>query len=195
MKSLAHFKAAEIFVLLAMVLLLAVLTQKKEVSEKLPPVITISEDREEYRFKHGRSEIPPQLLADMREKYVPLLRDESIRVGCDTVEVIGHADESHIDKTRNDYFRDEDLITSFSNQEVEKLIPYTNVDLGILRALAIVQVLQEARDNGELGEVKYLKPYSAGQLIKLDGTLTTHDTKQVDYLRRRIEIRLVKSQR
>ena len=73
------------------------------------------------------------------------------------------------------------------------MTPGSNLDLGMMRALAIIELLQKSRSEGWLKRIAYFFPYSAGQAIGLDKKIILEDTDIEDRVRRRIEIRLLRS--
>ena len=107
----------------------------------------------------------------------------SLRNAIDFIQVIGHTDgeginlKSNLDKTLE--------IVAQGKVPVSKLIPGSNADLGLMRALAVVQELQQTG----LQNVEF-RAYSAAQLYLASGNLAPVNRKP-DETRRRIEIRLI----
>lgn len=238
MKS-AHFRAGEIFVILALLFLFAVVTLEQKTAEPpeqetaqtttiTPPVpatvvmtahstvtmsvsvtasidaqdvdappIILSDVNERWRFELGSAVIPPEMRAALRDEIIPQLEKNSETYQCDTVEIVGHTDETHINAAGGG-FKDSELISMFAQGKADSLKPNTNVDLGMLRAMAVVQLFREFKQetssggNPRLPRIKYFFPYSAGQMI-WRGNLVTVDTGKENRQRRRIEIRLVRS--
>jgi hypothetical protein len=73
---------------------------------------------------------------------------------------------------------------------INTLIPSSNADLGLMRALAIIKVLKDIQRNSDrIKNVKF-KAYSAGQLILPKDI--KDKSKDDDSRRRRIEIRFTR---
>jgi len=104
------------------------------------------------------------------------------------IEVVGHTDEQAIAPRPSNL--DKELVPVLRGEkEIKTLIPADNVGLGLTRAIAVVDVLQRDRS---LMNYRIL-PLSGAQLIKTDETLSTGSAKANVPERRRIEIRLRKS--
>lgn len=162
------------------------------INNLFPPIIILSEaDDEGYHFAFGKAEVPYKLRKDLEEQFIPLLDEWGKTSFCDAIEVIGHTDEVPVTKTSSNL--DSKLILSFQRGEVGQLKPGSNLDLGIIRALAIIDILKQSQWKGNLTGIKYFFPYSAGQLILPDKTIATYNVQNLqkeDRSRRRIEIRM-----
>ncbi|MFP4692623.1 MAG: flagellar motor protein [Halothece sp.] len=156
-----------------------------------PPLIVLSEREQTYRFPVGSAEISDSFQDALDEEIIPMLEEESERCNCDTIEIIGHTDNLSVDGGRSNL--DEELIAAFGQEEHENLVPGSNLDLGMMRALSIVSYLRQAQENGRLEEIEYFLPYSAGQMLNPDYTLDTSTETSDDERRRRIEMRLLQS--
>ena len=69
---------------------------------------------------------------------------------------------------------------------INTLNPGSNADLGLMRALAVIQEIQKTK---RLKNIKF-RAYSAGQLYLFSGNLAPINRKP-DETRRRIEIRFI----
>jgi flagellar motor protein MotB len=105
--------------------------------------------------------------------------------------VIGHTDSLPVNSGRSNL--DEKLISAFNQEQTPNLVPGSNLDLGMMRALSIIRYLKQAQKQGKLTQIKYFLPYSAGQMLKPNHTLDTSPQKTENERRRRIEMRLLKS--
>lgn len=182
-----------------------------------PPVVRLSEDDPSFRFDPLSARLPDAFItALMRTNgIVDQLDHDSHQYECDVLEVIGHTDEQHIDpigklrdarprRSLGQLFQnvehilqfDRLLIAHFQSGQSEKLEPPSNTDLGMLRALSVVRILQEVKTTDPAERLKSIRcflPYSAGQMINLSYQISTSDSGQPDNTRRRIEIRLLRS--
>ncbi len=189
-------KQSEIFAFLAAFFLIAILLQQKAAERQQglrehPPIIRMSEEDESFRFELGSAEVSPRFRRAIEEVIVPKLNEQGRKCGCDAIEVVGHTDGVHVSQRFSEL--DEKLAASFAGGKIERLLPGSNMDLGMLRALAVIKILRESRDAGRLKGVTYFFPYSAGQMIRPDQRLAEADIKTPDGSRRRIEIRLLKA--
>lgn len=181
---------AEIFAFLAAIFLINVIFLQKQQQEN-PPIIILSEKEKNYRFDLGSAKIPALFQQALKTHIIPILDSLSHVYDCDAIEVIGHTDGAPINNLSSNL--DDKLISFFNQNQVENLSPGSNVDLGLMRALAIVQILKQSQKRGKLKKIKYFFPYSAGQMIKTNRLLMEKDSFEKDKTRRRIEIALLKS--
>jgi outer membrane protein OmpA-like peptidoglycan-associated protein len=158
-------------------------------SNDQPPIIELTEAAG-YSFPSGTSEISAPFARLLRDVVAPKVREIAERYKCDTVEVGGHTDSRRV-KTRSNL----DILLP---QRVEgarsSLRPGSNADLGLLRAWAVIDILQD--DPRLVG--RRFHGYSAGQMILPDGRLAGDEqplggTDVPE--RRRIEIRVRRSSR
>ena len=190
-------KQSEIFAFLAALFLIAIVLPDSESGREQgaredPPIIRMSEEKASFRFELGSAEVSPQYRQAIETIIVPQLEVSLRECGnCDAIEVVGHTDGVHVSKRYSQL--DEKVAVSFASGKVEGVLPGSNIDLGMLRALAILKILRESRDEGRLKGVTYFFPYSAGQMILLDESLAKDDVGKDERERRRIEIRLLRS--
>ena len=150
-----------------------------------PPVITISE-AQVYSFASGRADLTAEFARFIADSIVPRLVEFALVYSCDVIEVIGHTDEQTVRSASN---LDGALLGGFQNPSVQ-LSPGSNLDLGFLRAWAVVRALQA--DGRLMGKLYYA--YSAGQTILPDGQIAVPEKEPLpDASRRRIEVRLRRS--
>ncbi len=178
-------KQAEIFAFLALIFLIGVYLLLIE--PEPPPIIVLSEAEQSYRFEIGKAEISADFDRALRRDIVPLLDSLSRKCKCDLIEVVGHTDGMPV-RNRSNL---DDLADAFNRESMEDLQAGSNMDLGMMRALSIINLLEQERQGGRLPQIRYFSPYSAGHMILLDYDLTTAEHHgQDDSTRRRIEIRL-----
>ncbi len=156
-----------------------------------PPIIILSEQNQRYRFAVGSSEISPAFQRALDNRIIPLLEKQSQQCQCDAIEVIGHTDSLPVNSGRSNL--DKKLIGAFNQKETPNLVPGSNLDLGMMRALAIVRYFKQAQQEGRLSQIEYFLPYSAGQMLTPNHTLETSLETSENESRRRIEMRLLKS--
>ena len=179
------------FMILCLLLLLVLFQSLKlnkdleEANKRLQSAspIVIDESSGNFKFKSGSAELNPQLKNYISTKISPdiskILQSREI----DFIQIIGHTDgegtkqNSNLDKTLE--------TVAQGTQPVSKLLPGSNADLGLMRALAVVQELQ----NTGLENVEF-RAYSAAQLYLPSGRLASVD-RQPNETRRRIEIRFI----
>lgn len=164
---------------------------KAKLAKCKTPIITLSEDRPDFRFESGQAVVLPGFERALLADIVPALEKLSLKYGCDAIQVIGHTDQSRHDQDKRSDL-DARLIGAMIGQDtISTLSHASNVDLGMLRALAIVQILKREQATGKLVGIRHFLPYSAGQLIRLDRSLTQSDEREPDSSRRRIELHLL----
>ena len=117
--------------------------------------------------------------ADFLPLHVPIEVKE-----IDFIQVIGHTDGQGITQAGNLDRQIEQVARG--EQAVKQLKPGSNADLGLMRALAVVQAIQKTKD---LENVEF-RAYSAGQLYLPSGKVAQID-RQANPNRRRIEIRFI----
>ncbi|MFN5515189.1 MAG: hypothetical protein ACK5CA_10675 [Cyanobacteriota bacterium] len=169
---------ANAFMILSLFLLLALL-QATELNRKLQSAapIEIDEKSGNFTFPLGEAELPPKLRDYIRQKIIPDITETVANRSIDFIQVIGHTDGNPINRQGN-------LDLKLNNTtKVESLQAGSNADLGLMRALAVIQ---EIKKSGQVDGVQF-RAYSAGQLYDRQGNLFI--SEQDD--RRRIEIRFI----
>jgi flagellar motor protein MotB len=153
-----------------------------------PPIITLS-DAAGYSFNSGSAELSEKLRDELVNKIPGVILENIKKYDVDVIEVVGHTDEQPISILRQSNL-DRDLLSVLNNTTgVASLMPADNAGLGLARAVSVVSLL---RQNAALANFKLI-PLSGAQLINPDETLAILGTTGEDPQRRRIEIRLRKS--
>ncbi len=181
---------------------------RRQLNDK-PPIIQISEQKEEYRFAKGSSFMKQDFVEGLRDNEFDRLAREIIdrekegRVKVDTLEIIGHTDGTPLSGGGN-LDRQLPSVLSEEKSSISALKPGSNNDLGLLRALAvrhqwIAFVKEEYEDKGRHVEMAVLQRvqircYSAGQTILpvAKENPEAKDFRQDDARARRIEMRLTR---
>lgn len=185
---------ANAFMIMSLLLLLALFQsfklnqdlQKSNEKLKAANPIIIDEKSGNFKFQSGSAELSPDLKEYIEKKIIPDIEDilEEKKETIDFIQVIGHTDGVPVGKTGN---LDQNVEKAAQNRvEVADLIPGSNADLALLRALAVVQELQKQK---QFQNVKF-RAYSAGQLYLSSGELAPLNRRD-DETRRRIEIRFI----
>ena len=179
------------FMILSLLLLL-VLVQSQKLNQNLKQAnkrlqsaspIVIDESSGKFKFTSGSAELNSQLQNHISTKISPEINKILQEREIDFIQIIGHTDgegtkqNSNLDKTLE--------TVALGTQPVSKLSAGSNADLGLMRALAVVQELQKTG----LKNVDF-RAYSAAQLYLPSGKLASIDRKP-DETRRRIEIRFI----
>ncbi len=166
-----------------------------QVKRRNPPIIILSEDENEWRFSLGSAVIPEAFEDKLVDEIIPQLGAWSQEYGCDTIEVVGHTDEAYLRGSSSSL--DQNLLSYLHGDlRTSEPVAGSNVDLGMLRAISITQLLQ-SRSATDLPDIEFFHPLSAGQLILPNRRLASHfaePEQREDAGRRRIEIRLLTSE-
>jgi flagellar motor protein MotB len=159
----------------------------KTVGHQWPPIINLSEAGG-YSFAVGSAALTSEFRDKIKGPVVARLVEIASQYDVDIIEVVGHTDEQPINPRPSNLDRDLSRVIQ-GDAPIERLIPGDNAGLGLARAVSVMSVLQ---GDTRLSKLSIL-PLSAAQLINVDETLARKqggaDTKE----RRRIEIRLRKS--
>ena len=155
-------------------------------SLKSTPII-IDEKSGEFKFKSGSAELNQDLKKHIKNKVVPNIKNNLKDKDIDFIQIIGHTDgqvnssNSNLDQTLEKVAR--------GDKPFSELKSGSNADLGLMRALAVVQELQ---NNDELKNLEF-RAYSAAQLYLPgeDRDILAPVNRQPDETRRRIEIRFI----
>lgn len=212
MAKIEAVKEAELFAVLAFVFLLLLGArasttghQEQDTRTLLPLVqkkdtrgtttLALIED-EGFRFPSGSADLSPAFRFALKTNILPHVRKVAVSCGCNALTVIGHTDRVPLQPKRSTL--DTELIDAFAGRPAT-LFPGSNVDLGMMRALAIIRYLESAQvqgllpQKGEPGYIKYFIPYSAGAMIRTDFDLERDGRPLPEQRRRRIELRLERS--
>jgi flagellar motor protein MotB len=146
--------------------------------------IVIDEKSGKFKFKSGSAELTPELKKYILNEILPEIKTTIKNREIDFIQVIGHTDGQENNRASN---LDSTLESvAKGSQSVSKLNPGSNADLGLMRALAVVQELEKT---GNLNNVKF-RVFSAAQLYLPSGKLAPIN-RDADENRRRIEIRFI----
>lgn len=146
--------------------------------------IIIDEQSGHFKFKSGSAELNLEFKKYIQTQIIPTIKTTITTKEIEFIQIIGHTDgqgieqNSNLDKTLEKVAR--------RNTSVTKLLPGSNADLGLMRALAVVQEIQKTK---EMENVDF-RAYSAAQLYLPSGKLAPID-RNADETRRRIEIRFI----
>jgi flagellar motor protein MotB len=153
-----------------------------------PPIIRMSE-ADGYFFKSGSAELSSAFRDTLITKTPGEILNYIRKYDVDVVEVVGHTDERPVGARQYSNL-DRDLSPVLRNDVgVVSLVPADNAGLGLARAVAVVSVL---RQSPLLAGYKLI-PLSGAQLVNTDETLAITGSPGDIRERRRIEIRLRKS--
>jgi outer membrane protein OmpA-like peptidoglycan-associated protein len=152
-----------------------------------PPIINLSEAAG-YHFAVGSADLTPDFAWELRTVVVDRLLAIAEAFDVDVIEVIGHTDEQAVAPRPSNLDRNLPSVTS-GLADAAVLQWSDNAGLGLARALAVVKVLSS---DARLKNFRTL-PLSAAQLVGTDGRLTRWDGQGDVRERRRIEIRMRKS--
>lgn len=180
------FMILSLFLLLALFQSYNLISKLEEANRKLQTAtpIVIDEKSGKFKFQSGSAELSPALKTYIRQRIIPAIETITKDREIDFIQVIGHTDGQGIQQTSN---LDKNIESVASRkQSVKMLVPGSNTDLGLMRALAVVQ---EIESTGKLKNVKF-RAFSAGQLYLPSGKLAAVN-RDADASRRRIEIRFI----
>jgi flagellar motor protein MotB len=153
-----------------------------------PPVIIIR-DSKSRRFESGSAEISGNLKGFIESDLVKQIENFAKEYQGYIVEVIGHTDgQVNKGSTSNLDTQLEQVVKG--NKSVSSLTAGSNADLGLMRALAVVQKMQQNSRLQELG--LQFRAYSAAQLYNPIGDYAEAN-RNPDQSRRRIEVRFTPS--
>ena len=150
-----------------------------------PPVVVI-QDSGGFQFESGSATLPKNLKNYITMDLVDRIERISQQRNLYVVEIIGHTDgQVNFGKGNLDQQLEE---VAQGKRSVETLVPGSNADLGLMRALEVVKQLQTVQEQtGRLQGVQF-RPYSAAQLQLPSGQFADPN-RNPDANRRRIEIR------
>jgi len=161
--------------------------KKQTKSLKSPPLIII-EDSPERNFKSSSAELSPGLRSFIETKLVNQIEDNTKKYPGYIIDIIGHTDG----QINAGSFSNLDTLlekVAIGKEPVSRLQPGSNADLGLMRALAVVKVLQDIqKSKGSLKGLKF-RAYSAAQLFLPQQRGYAPSNRNSDITRRRIEIR------
>lgn len=158
---------------------------------KWPPIITLSEADGHY-FDTGSAVLKTDFRNHLSGRIIEqLLATIHNYPDVNVIEVIGHTDEERF-VPRPSNLDDSLLPVLQRKSQVETLTPADNAGLGLARAVSVSQVLLQDK---RLSSRFAVLPYSGAQLVNVNDSLVLTPTGGNVKERRRIEIRLRKSDR
>jgi outer membrane protein OmpA-like peptidoglycan-associated protein len=172
------------FMIISFLLLISLL-QSISIAKKLESAspIIIDEKSGNFKFPSGSAELTPDLQKYIQAAILPEIKKATEKGNIDFIQIIGHTDSQGISNFSN---LDGKLTSAATgNEKINALKAGSNSDLGLMRAVAVVQFLNTKK----LEKVKF-RAYSAGQLYLPSGELAKSDIG-ADDTRRRIEIRFI----
>jgi flagellar motor protein MotB len=172
------------FMIIIFLLFFSILQIPVAKKELASPII-IDEKSGDFKFPSGSAELRPDLLKHIQINVIPEIQKATQQGNVDFIQVIGHTDSQGISNISN---LDAKLTSAATGREkIIALKAGSNADLGLMRAVAAVQLLQQAKG---LEKVKF-RAYSAGQLYLPSESEPTKIDRGADDSRRRIEIRFI----
>jgi outer membrane protein OmpA-like peptidoglycan-associated protein len=175
---------------LLILILVTVVSAINNANNQKPPLITLTETQS-FRFDTGSHRLSDNFKFELKRK-LDKITEDIVKYNIDTIEVIGHTDGQPSPGGSNldfELIRNNDTIASFNSTNFQA---GSNMDLGLLRALAVASFLKNQLSNRSV-DVPYITTYSAGSLIDIEGRFNPA-TNLSDSKRRRIEIRFTRSQ-
>ncbi|AVF02913.1 MULTISPECIES: OmpA family protein [Devosia] len=153
-----------------------------------PPMIRL--DSDEFRFVLNSAELSEDFRARLQTEVVDELAKLLIEYKADVVEVVGHTDEQGISTTRESNLDEQALAAMSGTFPITGLIPADNAGLGLARAISVSEALTNALS---VPGVKII-PLSAAQLVRPGDLVSDGLNPADDADRRRIEIRVRRSE-
>ncbi|AFY91438.1 OmpA family protein [Chamaesiphon minutus] len=172
------------FMIMSFLLLISLL-QSISIAKKLESAspIIIDEKSGNFKFPSGSAELTPDLQKYIQNTILPEIIKATAKGNIDFIQIIGHTDSQGVSNASN---LDNKLTAAATGTErINNLKAGSNTDLGLMRAVAVVQFL----NTKGLNKVRF-RAYSAGQLYLPSGELAKID-RDADDTRRRIEIRFI----
>lgn len=193
-QSTKQLQQSEIFFVLFLILVMATVVLTESGIQK-PPIIQLPE-ASGYRFRSGSAELSETFRSKLVAEIIPTLKVVADSFGVNIIEVIGHTDGQIVgsgDQVGNLDVLLEEVAHSKDGGSLGGLIPSSNSDLGMMRALAIIKFIHaNAQEWINARQIEF-RPYSAAQMLLPNGALAKAD-RNPDADRRRIEIRFTRKQ-
>lgn len=168
--------------------LVLLLFQSLALNQKLKAAqpIIIDEKSGKFKFQSGSAEISPSFKEYLDQEVVPTIVAITEEQDIAFIQVIGHTDGQLNSQASN---LDQKLESAAQNKtKISDLSAGSNADLGLIRAIAVIQSLQQS---GKLNQVPF-QAYSAAQLyLPSESIQLAPINRNADESRRRIEIRFV----
>ncbi len=153
-----------------------------------PPIINLSE-ADGYFFETGNAILSKNFINALNTQVIPALLQVLNIYKANVIEVIGHTDEQRISQRLSNL---DDILPLFFNEglDISQLIPGDNAGLGLARAISVSQHLSS---DIRISEHMKILPLSGAQLIQQGDILTDWSYSGSVQERRRIEIRVRRS--
>jgi len=153
--------------------------QNKEF-KNAPPII-VDEKSGHFNFPSGSALLPAELKNYIKQSVAPSIEKTIEKQPIAFVQVIGHTDTNAITQVESNL---DSLLLDAAKGKISTTVlrAGSNTDLGLMRAVVVVQELKKIE---KLKDVSF-RAYSAGQLYLPDGQKSADDAA-----RRRIEIRFI----
>ncbi|NCJ05598.1 hypothetical protein GS597_03560 [Synechococcales cyanobacterium C] len=180
------FMIMTFFLLLSLFQAMALNRDLQSANESLQSAtpIIIDEQSGDFKFQSGSAQLTSELKKYIETDIIVNIQNITQKHNIEFIQVIGHTDGQTINRSSN---LDEKLeLAALGQQPVAQLAPGSNADLGLMRAIAVIQLLQTSE---QLKDIDF-RAYSAAQLYLPSGKLATVNRSD-DESRRRIEIRFV----
>jgi outer membrane protein OmpA-like peptidoglycan-associated protein len=157
----------------------------RELKKTETPIINIPATSR-YQFESRSAILPQGLGSALSNELAPEIDSIVREYQVDVVEVIGHTDGQRIVQGSSNLDSNIEKVAT-ENQDIGTLIPGSNADLGLMRALSVIRELQK---NPKLKGLKF-RAYSSAQLTLPEGGFAPV-YRESDPTRRRIEIRFTR---
>lgn len=160
-------------------------TKIKDLKKQETPIINIPATSR-YQFEPKKAELPSSLASALSNELAPQIDSIVREYKVDVVEVVGHTDGQELGKGFSNLDGNLEKV-AIGKQDIGSLSPGSNADLGLMRALSVIQALQK---NPKLENLKF-RAYSSAQLTLPNGEFAPVN-RESDPTRRRIEIRFTR---
>jgi outer membrane protein OmpA-like peptidoglycan-associated protein len=160
-------------------------TKIKDFKKQETPIINIPATSR-YQFEPKKAELPSSLASALSNELAPQIDSIVREYKVDVVEVVGHTDGQELGKSFSNLDVNLEKV-AIGEQDIGSLSPGSNADLGLMRALSVIQALQK---NPKLKNLKF-RAYSSAQLTLPNGEFAPVN-RESDPTRRRIEIRFTR---
>ncbi len=190
---------SEIFIVLMIVMVLLFIITSFYISKlkehEQPPLIVLDEAHG-YSFSISSAILSREFTTQLEEEVINDIKEYSKQYKCDTVEIHGYTDGQPF--TSNTIYNSQSFDRSIhrclveDSCDIDSIRTSSNLELGMKRAVSVVQFLQPILVNS-YSPIKRILPYSGGALIDAKGKIAKIEDRVGDRYRRRIEIRLSRS--
>ncbi len=187
--SIIPFLDLSLLIIMILLMITSILLRN---NNTFPHVLILSEEMKIYHFGFGSSELSTQFRKALDQMIIPQIMADMKNYGCDTIEVFGHTDSAQFGKGVSAVSTMDNFTLEEHNSLIDKAVPGSNPDLGLKRAYCVGFYIKEKLEKALHARI-FLYGYSAGSLINPDGTLLETVTGMNNPQKRRIEIRIRRS--